>query len=180
MKVLFIGPHTDLTLVCSVLIITLPGLCADTSLQIQPAVTGLATCRPPLPPCSANTDVPSGLEVATCGCWLGEVPHNGLCAKPFRGSLCENGQILVPTDLSVGHKLCPSSFKCTKKDFCPNYRISVKNVLWTKSKELKSYKQKVLDDLICDESGESICCPQGNDGDILTSHNLLQSYKNSR
>ena len=46
MKVLFIGPHTDLTLVCSVLTITLPGLCANKHITCQVCV--------PTPPCRSS------------------------------------------------------------------------------------------------------------------------------
>ena len=80
----------------------------------------------------------------------------------------------------MGEKSCPKSFRCVKKDSCPNYRVAKLDIYWTTSRDLSAAKWRFIQDLVCDEEGDSVCCPRDNQDDLLSSRNILQSYRAPR
>ena len=103
--------------------------------------------------------------------------QDGLCVKPFTRALCNEGKLLLPTDFSEGLKSCPLATSCVEKDSCANYRTTAINIKWTMPEERKTEKKNFLASLECDQEGDSLCCPEDNQDDILSPGNILLTYR---
>jgi len=158
------------------------GFCADSSLIVVPDLeTGTGTCQTSPPTCHPNIDwVRGGIESSECGCGNSDVEHDGFCVKPFTLATCPEGKVLLPADFTEGHISCPRSMSCVEKDSCPNYRTTAINIKYTESESRKKLKQQFIDDLVCDEGKNSLCCPDDNEDDILIPANILQTYRDPK
>ena len=148
--------------------------CPEGEWVVHGSILGTGVCAP-------KTECPPGeipvlaLEGGIgCSCPHGKQRREGFCSPLFIKADCSNEEILLPTNLGIGKKICPANFSCKRIEECLSYQLARTEIAKRRTKQRKS-QIRYLQELVCQKERRSICCPEKNTRSLLSDEVILAS-----